>query len=113
MKASERRQEIFEILCEDRHATMDCLANQFNVSRRTIVTDIRELSLIYPIYTVCGKYDGGVYLSENFKLGKKDYLTSEQEEVLNQLLNLSTKEQQKILIGVLKKFGRKNYSELI
>ena len=69
MKASERRQEIFDILCEDRHATMDCLANQFNVSRRTIVNDVRELSLIYPIYTVCGKYDGGVYLSDNFKLG--------------------------------------------
>lgn len=109
MKASERRQEIFEILCEDRHATMDCLANQFNVSRRTIVTDIRELSLIYPIYTVCGKYDGGVYLSENFKLGKKDYLTPEQEEVLNQLIGLSTLKQQEILQSILKKFGRRSY----
>ena len=109
MKASERRQEIFEILCEDRHATMDCLANQFNVSRRTIVTDIRELSLIYPIYTVCGKYDGGVYLSDNFKLGKKDYLTPEQEEVLNQLIGLSTLKQQEILQSILKKFGRRSY----
>ena len=109
MKASERRQEIFEILCEDRHATMDCLANQFNVSRRTIVTDIRELSLIYPIYTVCGKYDGGVYLSENFKLGKKDYLTPEQEDVLNQLIGLSTLKQQEILQSILKKFGRRSY----
>jgi len=109
VKASERRQEIFEILCEDRHATMDCLANQFNVSRRTIVTDIRELSLIYPIYTVCGKYDGGVYLSENFKLGKKDYLTPEQEEVLNQLIGLSTLKQQEILQSILKKFGRRSY----
>ena len=109
MKASERRQEIFDILCEDRHATMDCLANQFNVSRRTIVTDIRELSLIYPIYTVCGKYDGGVYLSENFKLGKKDYLTPEQEEVLNQLIGLSTLKQQEILQSILKKFGRRSY----
>ena len=109
MKASERRQEIFEILCEQRHATMDCLANQFNVTRRTIVTDIRELSLIYPIYTVCGKYDGGVYLSDNFKLGKKDYLTLEQEEVLNQLMSLSTLEQQEVLQSILKKFGRKSY----
>jgi len=88
---------------------MDCLANQFNVSRRTIVTDIRELSLIYPIYTVCGKYDGGVYLSENFKLGKKDYLTPEQEEVLNQLIGLSTLKQQEILQSILKKFGRRSY----
>ena len=109
MKASERRQEIFEILCEDRHATMDCLANQFNVSRRTIVTDIRELSLIYPIYTVCGKYDGGVYLSENFKLGKKDYLTPEQEEVLNQLKCLASLSQQEVLQSILKKFGRRSY----
>jgi len=109
VKASERRQEIFEILCEDRHATMDCLANQFNVSRRTIVTDIRELSLIYPIYTVCGKYEGGVYLSENFKLGKKDYLTLEQEEVLNELKCLATITQQEVLQSILKKFGRRSY----
>ena len=109
MKASERRQEIFDILCEDRHTTMDCLANQFNVSRRTIITDIRELSLIYPIYTVCGKYDGGVYLSDNFKLGKKDYLTPEQEEVLNQLKCLSTFEQREVLQSILKKFGRRSY----
>ncbi len=109
MKASERRQEIFEILCDQRHATMDDLANQFNVSRRTIITDIRELSLIYPIYTVCGKYDGGVYLSDNFKLGKKDYLTPEQEEVLNQLKCLSTFEQREVLQSILKKFGRRSY----
>ncbi|MBQ8749063.1 MAG: HTH domain-containing protein [Clostridia bacterium] len=109
MKASERRQEIFEILCDQRHATMDELANQFNVSRRTIITDIRELSLIYPIYTVCGKYDGGVYLSDNFKLGKKDYLTPEQEEVLNQLSSLSTFEQREVLQSILKKFGRRSY----
>lgn len=109
MKASERRQEIFEILCDERHKTMEDLANLFNVSRRTIVTDIRELSLIYPIYTVCGKYDGGVYLSDNFKLGKKDYLTPEQEEVLNQLICLSTLKQQEVLQSILKKFGRKNY----
>ena len=109
MKASERRQEIFEILCDQRHATMDDLANQFNVSRRTIITDIRELSLIYPIYTVCGKYDGGVYLSDNFKLGKKDYLTPEQEEVLNQLSSLSTIEQREVLQSILKKFGRRSY----
>jgi len=109
VKASERRQEIFEILCDQRHATMDELANQFNVSRRTIITDIRELSLIYPIYTVCGKYDGGVYLSDNFKLGKKDYLTPEQEEVLNQLSSLSTFEQREVLQSILKKFGRRSY----
>lgn len=109
MKASERRQEIFEILCDQRHATMDDLANQFNVSRRTIITDIRELSLIYPIYTVCGKYDGGVYLSDNFKLGKKDYLTPEQEEVLIQLSSLSTFEQREVLQSILKKFGRRSY----
>ena len=109
MKASERRQEIFEILCDQRHATMDDLANQFNVSRRTIITDIRELSLIYPIYTVCGKYDGGVYLSDNFRLGKKDYLTPEQEEVLNQLKCLSTFEQREVLQSILKKFGRRSY----
>ena len=67
MKAAERRQDILEMLCDERHITMDVLAERFGVSRRTIVTDVQELSLSYPIYTVCGKTDGGVYISEYFR----------------------------------------------
>lgn len=110
MKALERRQEIFNILCEQRHITMDCLASRFNVTRRTIVTDIQELSLTYPIYTLSGKYDGGVYLSDNFKIGK-EYLTLEQERVLQQLFYLSNVEQKEVLQSILKKFGRKVLKE--
>ena len=110
MKALERRQEIFNILCEQHHITMDCLASRFNVTRRTIVTDIQELSLTYPIYTLSGKYDGGVYLSDNFKIGK-EYLTLEQERVLQQLFYLSNVEQKEVLQSILKKFGRKVLKE--
>ncbi len=43
--ALERRQELFEVMCERRHDTIDNLAFQFGVDRRTIERDIELLSL--------------------------------------------------------------------
>lgn len=108
VKATARRQEIFEMLCDERHITMDCLANRFNVTRRTIITDITELSLHYPVYTIAGRYGGGVYIANDFKLDK-DYLTSEQEKVLNELFKVADFNQKDVLMSVLKKFGRRTY----
>ena len=61
MKANERRQALLEHLCEVRQSTLENLAFHFSVSLSTIRRDVLELSLSYPVYTVCGKYDGGVY----------------------------------------------------
>ena len=52
LKANERRQKILEILCVRRQETMENLAQEFNVTIRTIRNDIEELTLAHPIETV-------------------------------------------------------------
>ena len=42
LKANERRQKILEILCVRRQETMENLAQEFNVTTRTIRNDIEE-----------------------------------------------------------------------
>ena len=49
LKANERRQKILEILCVRRQETMENLAQEFNVTTRTIRSDIEELTLAHPI----------------------------------------------------------------
>lgn len=61
LKANERRQKILEILCVRRQETMENLAQEFNVTTRTIRNDIEELTLAHPIETVRGRYGGGVH----------------------------------------------------
>ena len=50
----ERRENILEILSYRRFETMDNLACEFNVTRRTIQNDIVALSSFVPLYTVRG-----------------------------------------------------------
>lgn len=63
MTASERQFSILEILEERRFETVDNLAFEFNVSRRTIRYDIETLSLHFPLYTKSGG-NGGVYVMD-------------------------------------------------
>ncbi len=106
MKATERRQAIFEILCERRHEKIENLAFQFNVSERTIRNDVLELSLSYPVYTVAGRYNGGVYLDDDYYFGKQ-YLSNEQQKLLESLLSKCNSDEQKTMQSIIKRFGRK------
>lgn len=105
MRANERRQALLEYLCEVRHSTTENLAFQFSVSESTIRRDILELSLSYPVYTVCGKYDGGVYIANDYYIGKQ-YLTEEQLELLLSLKSQVGDDQRRILDSIVKKFGK-------
>lgn len=107
MKAAERRQAILEALCERRKDTIENLAFEFGVSRRTIVTDIQELSISYPIDTVCGRYGGGVYIAEGYYLGKQ-YLNEEQVKLLKEIDELLDENKQRVLRSILNKFSRPN-----
>lgn len=106
MKATERGQAILEALCERRQDKLDNLAFEFNVSKSTMRNDILELSLTYPIYTVAGKYYSGVFIADDYYLGKQ-YLSPEQQSLLEQLSTNCDKNQQDILAGIIKKFGKK------
>ena len=105
MKATERRQAILEALCERRHDKIENLMFEFNVSRSTMLRDILELSLTYPIYTVAGKYYSGVFVADDYYLGKQ-YLSPEQQKLLEQLSTNCDKKQQEILKNIIRKFGR-------
>ena len=105
MTAIERRQAIIEVLCERRHDTICNLAYEFSVSTRTIKRDILELTLSYPIRTVSGKYHSGVYVADDYYLGKQ-YLSDEQLDLIISLKSKVDDDQQKILESIVKKFGR-------
>ena len=105
MKANERRQALLEHLCEVRQSTLENLAFHFSVSLSTIRRDVLELSLSYPVYTVCGKYDGGVYIANDYYLGKR-FLSPEQEELLSSLAPTLDDDQRKVMESIIRKFGR-------
>ncbi len=91
MKAAERRAGIMRILCRRRHEKVSKLAEAFGVSTRTIQRDIDMLSMTEPIYTQCGRYDGGVYVTDNFYMSRM-YMTGPELAVLQKLLTCSEKQ---------------------
>ena len=105
MTSSERRQAILEALCRRRHDKIDNLAYEFQVSERTIRNDVLMLSLSYPVYTVSGRYHSGVYVADDYYLGKQ-YLSDEQLDLIISLKSKVDDDQQKILESIVKKFGR-------
>lgn len=105
MRANERRMLILEALCARRQDTMQNLAFEFNVTRRTILSDIEQLSLSYPIYTLSG-HAGGVYISEDYYLGKR-YLNSEQQALVERLVGEVDEKDAKVLKGILERFTPK------
>ena len=106
MRATERRQALLELLCERRHDTMENLAFEFGVSRHTIMRDVLELSVSYPVYTVSGRHDSGVFVQDDYYLGKQ-YLSTEQQAVLESLLTKCNADEKKTMQSILKRFGKK------
>lgn len=64
MSQTERREAIKRILEDRRSEKIENLAQELNVSIRTIKYDIEELACSYPIETVRGRYGGCVKLSD-------------------------------------------------
>ncbi len=54
MNATDRRMEIISILVVSGHVTAGELAQEFSVTRRTILNDVVALTYGYPIYTKQG-----------------------------------------------------------
>lgn len=109
MTASERRMQIIQLLCKRRQERIENLAFEFGVSIRTIKYDIEELSLSYPIYTVPGRHNGGVYIAEDYYLGKQ-YLSVEQLQAISSLLDKVDDDQRKVLESIITDFGKKKRS---
>ena len=84
MSASERRRQIIMLLCRRRKETIQNLASEFEVSERTIRRDIEELTLSYPIETICGRYSGGVKIA-NWYFENHPKLSPKQTKLLKRL----------------------------
>ncbi len=78
----DRRNKIKEILFFRKHITTIELANEFEVSNRTIRRDIEVLSRTEGIYTVQGRYSGGIYVTKWFNPYYKKVTSSDIELLL-------------------------------
>ena len=107
VKASERRQEIIDILVERGQVKYCELMEHFHVAFITIYRDVQELSFSYPIYTVAKRVGGGIYISEDYKPGHR-YINDEETRVLKELLPKANEEQRKVLEKMIKKFSIKH-----
>ena len=101
--SSERRMSIIETLSERRSDSIDNLAFEFGVSRRTMRNDIEILSLSFPLYTIPGPR-GGVFVADGFSLGKR-YLTDEQTDLLTRLIPTLSGSDADIMKSILQTFG--------
>lgn len=81
MGTAERRLEIMKLLCKRRYETMSNLSDEFGVSIRTIHRDIDELTFLMPLYVKSGRYDGGVYVGDDYTMDKM-YMTTEEINLL-------------------------------
>lgn len=104
MNAAERQSAIFQILCRERHDTLEHLASIFEVSKITIQRDITALSCTYPIKTVRGRHGGGIYLEDWYHPGRKT-LSNHQTELLRRLLPTLSGVDQQIMQSILTQFG--------
>ena len=103
MTAADRRMEIISILVVSGHITVRELAQEFGVSRRTILNDIVALSYGYPIYTKQGA-GGGVFIMDSYK-PYNNTLTFIEQERLKKMYDKAEGEDKKILERVLRKYG--------
>ena len=103
MNTADRRAEIINILIVRRRITAKELADEFNVTVRTIQNDIQALSLGFPIYMKQGG-DGGIFVGENYK-PYMNTLTHLELKVLQEMYELAEGIHKKVLFQVICKYG--------
>ena len=99
----ERRENIRNYLIKKRFSTAQELSYMFGVTQRTIFRDIVFLSSRLPITTKVGG-GGGIFLNQDFETPKQ-YLSSEEENLLIMLSETLTKKDKLIIHNILNKFS--------
>lgn len=116
METTERRIGIMRTLCRRRHETISNLAREFGVSKRTIARDIEYLSRTEPIYTQVGRYEGGIYVMDDYSMDRM-YMSEDELHVLHKLLALADseklclleKEERDILCAIIAQYTKPNH----
>lgn len=101
---ADRRMEILDVLIQRRFVKIDELANEFGVSRRTVIRDVQVLSCSHPILTETGPA-GGVKIAEGYRLGMR-YLNDEQKSLLEKLSETLTGNELATMQSILKTFSK-------
>ena len=110
MMLNERRAEIMRILTARRRETMGCLANELNVTSRTIRTDITALMVDYPLETLRG--NGGCVRVADWYHPHRNLLSEEQQCTLSQLMESATEQQAEVLREMLVEYGSPKYRQM-
>jgi len=103
MTVADRRMEVISILVVSGHATAKELAQEFGVTRRTILHDVSVLSYGYPVYTKPGE-GGGIFIMDSYK-PYNNTLTPIEQERLKKMYDAAEGEDKEILKRILKKYG--------
>ena len=111
LSANERRAEIMRILESRREEKMSNLAFYFNVTRKTICTDVEILMTSYPIETVQGRY-GCVRLMDGYFM-YQGFLSEEQQQTLIEIFPKLDKQQSDVIFGLLRANGSMRNKECI
>lgn len=101
---TERRYNILIVLSKRRFDTLDNLAVEFCVSKKTIWRDIQVLQCIAPITPKPGRCGGVSITDKDYYFGKQ-YLTSQQEELLRNILPSLSNEDQVIMQSIISSFS--------
>lgn len=103
MTASERREEIMNIMVARRQEHIDNLASELGVSRRTVERDILTLSTRFPLETVQGN-GGGVRLPSWYH-PYKNTLSRKQAETLLNLIGRATEEERTVIEQIVREYS--------
>ena len=97
MGTTERRTAILKTLCRRRYETISNLANEFEVSERTIRRDIEILSYTEPIYTQTGRYAGGVYVVDGYSMDRM-YMSEDEIAILQKIRDKANRQNLGLLL---------------
>ncbi len=111
MGTAERRLEIMKYLCRYRYATMPKLAEMFSVSIKTVQRDIFELesTMRLPIQVKRGRYDGGIYILNEYTYDRM-YMEKEETSLLlkikDMVKDLLSSDEITLLDNIIHKYGK-------
>ena len=116
LKKSSITADILYILSDGKIHQMQDIADEIEVSRKTIVRHIQSLSYRYPIQTFCGGINrGGVYIDKNY-IYQGTILSIDELQLIQKALNLLQKVDENIdkktLNNLIKMYSTINSKEL-
>ena len=104
MTADERRQYMLNRLFSGEVLKSEQLADELNVSERTVRRDVDAITCEYPVEAVRGRYGGGIKMADWFRPSRK-VLTKEQIAAIRKAAQFLDGEDRQALMSVISQFS--------